>query len=174
MAGRERGGDWKALPAVACALVLKQTLSKSFCIFIQIPLTTVRFICWAGSTLSCGLLDRDTGSCLAPPWVSLLPVVGSLQGPGPLAQSNAAAGFCCPAAPWPFLFPAGGQADHGLHVSAGCPYSVQPAAERLPAGQAQLSQQMQGKQKVQTVFLMSARKLELSSSEPCPLPGGRC
>lgn len=35
VAGRERGGDWKAFPAVACALVLKQILSKSFCIFIQ-------------------------------------------------------------------------------------------------------------------------------------------
>lgn len=87
VAGRERGGDWKAFPAVSCALVLKQMLSKSFCIFIQMPLTTVRFICWAGCTLSCGLLDRNTGSCLAPPRVPLLPVMGSLQGPGPLAQS---------------------------------------------------------------------------------------
>lgn len=73
-------------------------------------------------------------SCLAPPRLPLLPVVGSLQGPGPLAQGvvllqRSAAHLL----PGHSFFPAGGQVDHGLHVAADCPYSVQEAAERLPA-----------------------------------------
>lgn len=118
----ERRGDWKAFPEVACASVLKQMLSKRFFVFIQSPLTAVGFICWAGCIPSCGLLDRDTGSCLAHPQVPLLPGVGSLQGPGPLAQGVVLLqGSAVHLLPGHSLCPAGGQAGHGLHVAGTAP-----------------------------------------------------
>lgn len=49
-------------------------------------------------------------------------MVGSLQGPGPLARGVV---LLQGSPPWPQHFSAGGQVDHRLCVAAGCPYSVQ-------------------------------------------------
>lgn len=142
--GWEREGrKWKAFPAVACALVLKKMLSKSFCIFIQIPLTTaghsscqVHLLAWLHSALwSAGQRHWDTVELLGTSLKAPFPSGGFAAGAGAFGTGcSAATGFYSHLLPGHSLFPAGGQVDGGLHEAADCPYSVQDVAERLPAG----------------------------------------
>lgn len=64
---RERGGGWKAFSAVACDWFWKKCYPKPsaslFKFFSPLQGTAaVRFICWAGCTLPCGVLDRVAGT----------------------------------------------------------------------------------------------------------------